>query len=167
MLMQDISREYEDLALHIIGSDAVAEKLAQVWPIASGPAPSINICLHAQLAGHVHVSSSAAEAPSAPCSSSQDTPNAKEHRKHLYTMLWNHSTLHFRSKNYGSAAKILGAAFMYADISAKPVVARQLALCKMGESDLDRYAVTEPVRHSHGQALLCLHISKGLMDLSL
>ena len=70
----------------------------------------------------------------------QDNEAAKGHRKALYTMLWNAGTRHFRAKAYGACVQLYAAALMYADVAAKPIVARQLALAHMGVQDTDRRA---------------------------
>lgn len=70
----------------------------------------------------------------------QEDEATKEHRRALYTMLWNAGTRHFSAKGYGACARLYAAALMYADAAAKPVVARQLALAHMGAQDTDRCA---------------------------
>jgi hypothetical protein len=70
--------------------------------------------------------------------SPQDHTEAKEHRKALYTMLWNHGTHLFTKKSYTACSDFYKAALMYADDATKPVVARQLALAHMATQHLDR-----------------------------
>ncbi len=68
----------------------------------------------------------------------QEDVQAKEHRKALYIMLWNHGTHLFTKKSYTACSDFYKAALMYADDGAKPVVARQLALAHMATQNLDR-----------------------------
>lgn len=84
----------------------------------------------------------------------QDSEASKEARKALYIMLWNAGTRHFSGKAYGACAELYAAALMYAHDSAKPVVARQLALAHMGAQDTNRCTCFMPMLHP---VLPCMH----------